>query len=142
MTIKFTPTPERKITTAETNEICEMTLWVNAIIIGVAILNKHEDAVVLNWLEIKTAYQFNGHATYLLNDIIDNYIPYGRVFKINVVNEQTLEFYFKFMNKRGELNSKSLNQYTKDGEHHPELVFPAGTFNEYSQTKKTSNYKL
>lgn len=106
----------------------ELTLLQNSQSIGIATISNQSDMLILNWIEIKSTHQHKGFGTYLLNHIIENYLPSGSIFKINVADEATLEFYVKFMEKRG-INTVTLNQYIIDGEHHPEIVIPGSMLN-------------
>jgi hypothetical protein len=130
------PSPYKYEVTSLENDIgWELQLSINSVKAGNATLLKSYDNISLSWIEIKNAYQHQGHGTYLLHYILDHFLPNNCSFTIKVVDDNTLEFYYHAMQKRG-LAGNSVHQYVVDGEHHPEIVFPAGSFNLPKKTLK------
>lgn len=106
----------------------ELILQKNAKNVGIANITKTANMTILNWIEIKNDYQRQGMGTYLLNHIVEKYLSENSILKINVVDENILEFYFNFLKKKG-LNTRTINNYVIDDGHHPEIIIPAELIN-------------
>ena len=113
-----------KVTSAKSNLGTEFTLQFHLSNVGVARVTIEPGMVTLHWIEIKFAHQRKGLGSFLLDYIIDKHLPNESVLKISAVDEETLEFYFKYFKKRG-LSYEDINDYLSEKDILPKLRIPA-----------------
>ena len=88
------PFSSYNIVTADKMTGTEFQLFLNSEKIGRAILQKDKQKLTLSWIEIKNSFQHKGHGTYLLNYILDNFLPSDSTFFIIIRRQESLTFYY------------------------------------------------
>ncbi len=124
-----------KITVTQTRTKLVLELKIRGQKIGEAMLANSDENLRLDWIEIIEQHQGKGYGSLILQYIIDNVLHENQRFIINVVDEQTLPFYYNFF-KKIHFHEDIVDTWLINTGIHPEVHIPEGSLQIMKETPR------